>query len=366
MARKRLVLLDVLCLLVLQAYLVAEVKELQDRALTKSEAIPQAPSGLSPQANPNAPGTLVISTLDDGTSVVGHGEVDSENGPALNPNLLTAVEVDAIVQAAVQAVDREGFTVVIVDRSGRILAAWETPGTTLEHGEWALSLARTGAFFSNNQAPLSSRTVRFISGIHFPPGIPFQPNGALYGIESSNRGCFLNADFNSGKFLSPAKSLQNFLRETGITEGTPRSCDALNVEGCGVGITTGKYDGTFEDGRLLEVAVEEILDQNPSQVHGGGFPIFRPLEASGDEASCELVGGIGVFGIPPREAEFAALVGVLESGFGPLPCVPPPGAIFLDGIRLPFVEQVIQPAGTQPGHLRGRVSGRAQGRFLSA
>ena len=335
MARKRLILLDVLCLLLLQAYLVAEVKELQDGALAKSQTASQVPADLSLQTNPNAPGPLVISTLDDGTSVIGHGEVDFADGPALNPNLLAATEVDAIVQAAVQAVDRDGFSVVITDRSGRILAAWETPGSTLEHGEWALSLARTGAFFSNDQAPLSSRTVRFISGIHFPPGIPFQPNGALYGIESSNRGCSLNAEFNSGKFLPPAKSLQSFLRETGITEGSPRSCDALDVGGCGVGVTTGKYGGIFEDGRLSEVAVEEILGQNPSQVHGGGFPIFRPLEASGNEANCERVGGIGVFGIPPREAEYAALVGVLKSGFGPLPCVPSPGAIFWMGFDFP-------------------------------
>ena len=67
----------------------------------------------------------------------------------------------------------------------------------------------------------------------------------------------------------------------------------------------------------------------------GGFPIFRPLEASGNEANCELVGGIGVFGILPREAEYAALVGVLESGFGPLPCVPSPGAIFWMGFDFP-------------------------------
>ena len=320
MARKRLILLNVLCLLVLQAYLVAEVKELQDGELAKSQTAAQAPADLSLQTNPNAPGPLVISTLDDGTSVIGQGEVDLADGPALNPNLLTATEVDAIVQAAVQAavqaVDRDGFSVVITDRSGRILAAWETPGSTLEHGEWALSLARTGAFFSNDQAPLYSRTVRFISGIHFPPGIPFQPNGALYGIESSNRDCSLNAEFNSGKFLPPAKSLQSFLRETGITEGSPRSCDALDVGGCGVGVTTGKYVGIFEDGRLSEVAVEEILDQNLSQVHGG-------------------VGGSS--GVWLRTTALRAFS----------------WSNFLDGIRLPFVEQVSQPAGTQPGPLRG-------------
>src|SRR5258708_16876237 len=58
----------------------------------------------------------------------------------------------------------------------------------------AVALARTGAFFSNDQAPLSSRTVRFISGIHFPAGIANQPNADLYGLENTNRGCTLVND----------------------------------------------------------------------------------------------------------------------------------------------------------------------------
>src|SRR5258707_9419863 len=58
----------------------------------------------------------------------------------------------------------------------------------------AVALARTGAFFSNDEAPLSSRTVRFISGIHFPPGVSNQPPADLYGIENTNRGCTLIND----------------------------------------------------------------------------------------------------------------------------------------------------------------------------
>src|SRR4051812_24739032 len=86
---------------------------------------------------------------------------------------MTASEVAAITEAAVKADDSNEYFVVVVDRAGRIVGAWQKPGANAESGERALSLARTGAFFSNNQAPLSSRTVRFISGIHFPPGIPF-------------------------------------------------------------------------------------------------------------------------------------------------------------------------------------------------
>src|SRR5207237_2926127 len=82
--------------------------------------------------------------------------------------VLTSDEVHAIVQSAVTAFDAETYSVAVVDRAGRILAVWEKPGANRETSEFAVSLARTGAFFSNNQAPLSSRTVRFISGAHFP------------------------------------------------------------------------------------------------------------------------------------------------------------------------------------------------------
>ena len=70
----------------------------------------------------------------------------------------------------------------------------------------AVSLARTGAFFSNDAAPLSSRTVRFISGIHFPPGVRNTPNGALYGIELTNRGCRVEG-FRPELGLTPSRSL---------------------------------------------------------------------------------------------------------------------------------------------------------------
>ena len=68
--------------------------------------------------------------------------------------------------------------------------------------EVAVALARTTSFFSNDQAPLSSRTVRFISGIHFPPGIAYTSNAPLYGIENTNRGCPFNADYHPRPGLS--------------------------------------------------------------------------------------------------------------------------------------------------------------------
>src|SRR5260370_6992031 len=89
------------------------------------------------------------------------------------------------------------MVIAVVDRRGKVLGVFRkpnAPNTVLgnfsimeDANDVAISLARTGAFFSNNQAPLTSRTVRFISGIHLPPGVTNQPPADPYGIETTNR-----------------------------------------------------------------------------------------------------------------------------------------------------------------------------------
>ena len=156
---------------------------------------------------------------------------------------LSATEVDAVVQNAVLSVNVP-IVVAVTDRTGAILAVFDTPGApatatgnfgaVVDSHELAVSVARTAALFSNDQAPLSSRTVRFISGIHFPPGVSFAPNADLYGIENSNRGCPLNATFNPGKAISPSRS--------------------VNGTNLGLGISTGKVD---------------VMDTDPTAVNPG-------------------------------------------------------------------------------------------------
>jgi uncharacterized protein GlcG (DUF336 family) len=280
--------------------------------------------------------SVVLLALLISFSAVAYGQSDQ----------ITAGEVDAVIQAAVKADSSPNFYVVVVDRAGRILGAWQKPNATAQSAEFALSLARTGAYFSNDQAPLSSRTVRYISGIHFPPGIPYAPTAALYGIENTNRGCSLNTDFNPGQTVPASQSFEAFLRSQGLEAGDPLVCNAFDQSGCGAGITTGKYTADFSNGHLVNVPPDELLDDRPYQVFGGGIPIFK---------NCKVVGGIGVYGNAPANAEYAALLGSLSGGptFGPLGCLPPPHAIFLEGVRLPFAAQSTRPAGSQPGPLVG-------------
>jgi len=246
------------------------------------------------------------------------GASSSSNSPGPPPAVaeLSAADVQSIVQAAASAVDVP-YVIAVTNREGDILAVYQKPGyapssignfsQTVDTNELAVSLARTAAFFSNDQAPLSSRTVRFISGIHFPPGVTDTANAALYGIENTNRGCTLSTNFNPGESLPPARS--------------------INGANPGLGIATGKAD---------------VNDSDPNAVNPGGVPIFK---------NGVLLGGVGVAGAPGSVAEFAAYSAATSNGFGPSPA--PPGVIFIDGIALPFVNQTALPAGMSAGTAAG-------------
>ena len=266
---------------------------------------------------------------------------------------LTRDEVEAIVRAAAGSLDVNMMRIAVVDRAGRVLALFRKSGVSpdLALDDLAVGTARTAAFFSHNMAPLSSRTVRFISGIHFPPGITNTPSAALYGIENTNRGCDFNVVFNTGKCVPRARSLNN------------RPCRAGDPSGCGTGIVTGKVQPN---------------DADSTAVNAGGIPLYRILDASqideGRVSNGKLLGGIGVVGVPgdPQLAEFAAVSGAFgAAGIVPVPQfpLPSPGNVFIDGIRLPFLGPDIRlefnndglPTG--PRRLAGTSAGSSTGTF---
>jgi uncharacterized protein GlcG (DUF336 family) len=247
--------------------------------------------------------------------------VSPPSPPVVQP--LQTSDVQNIVQAAVNSVNVD-MVVAVVDRAGFVLGVFRTQnapatatgnfGQAQDANDLAVALARTGAFFSNDQAPLSSRTVRFISGIHFPPGVANQPPADLYGIENTNRGCTLVNDPNFQSKIPPSLSLSG---------------------GFGPGIITGKAD---------------INDSNAAAVNPGGGPIFYKNV---------VLGGIGVVTSSTNEnvAEFAAFAGATSarSGptdtFGPTPAAP--GVVFIGGIALPFVNQSSLPTSFSAGPVAG-------------
>jgi uncharacterized protein GlcG (DUF336 family) len=259
----------------------------------------------------------------------GGGSAANSSSPPGTAVPLTQADTQNIVQAVTQSAV-EPMVVAVADRTGGILAIFATQAAAPTTGignfgqpeaaqELAVALARTAAFFSNDQAPLSTRTVRFISGIHFPPGVEDTPSADLYGIENTNRGCPLNVTYLPGKALNPARS---------IDDSTT-----------GLGILTGKAD---------------LIDSDPTAVNPGGVPLFKNGFA---------VGGVGVVSTSNAVAEYAAFAGATTAGFLPSAAqLPPPGVVVVGGIELPFVNQTTPPAGvvsgTNPGsYIQGPVAG---------
>jgi uncharacterized protein GlcG (DUF336 family) len=257
---------------------------------------------------------------------VANPQVVAASDPAPPPlTTLSAADVTAVVAAAVNAVVSTSLVVAVVDREGVILGVYRQAGApatvagnfgaAVNANDFAISLARTGAFFSNDEAPLSSRTVRFISGIHFPPGIQNKPNAELYGIENTNRGCLI---VTPGDPVFNVPALNQHLSLGGVT------CNSFDQSGCGLGIATGKAN---------------LIDSDSSAVAPGGVPIFK---------NGRVVGGVGVTGVGPDLAEFAAFKGSTPSAaFGPVAAAP--GVIFIDGIALPFVNNTNPPPGAGSG-----------------
>lgn len=159
-------------------------------------------------------------------------------------SLLTTSDVATIVSRAEAASASNDAIITIVDRAGNLLAARVEGGVSSALTsnpkkltfaiDGAIAEARTGAFFGNNQAPLTSRTVQDISqttmlqrevqsdpnlddpnstlfgpgfvapvGIkgHFPPGVQFTPQVDLFNIEASNRDSLLHPDRNGIKHV---------------------------------------------------------------------------------------------------------------------------------------------------------------------
>lgn len=267
-------------------------------------------------------GTAVVLTMLF-ASCGGSSSVIVTPPPAPSVQALQAADVQKIVQAAAGSVNVD-MVIAVVDRAGFVLAVYRTQNapvtavgnfsTTVDANDLAVGLARTAAFFSNNQAPLSSRTVRFISGIHFPAGVQNQPTADLYGIENTNRGCTLVSDPNFQSQIPPATALAG---------------------GPGLGVITGKKD---------------LMDSDPNAVNPGGVPVFYHNVVLGGVGVVTSAAGLNV-------AEYAALSGAtaqrgaVGNNFGPTPAAP--GVVFIGGIALPFVQQTTLPAGFSSGPVAG-------------
>jgi len=159
------------------------------------------------------------------------------NAPVVNQSItITASDVKALLDRASAASSTSADAIIaIVDRGGAILGVRVGNNINMDNPtevfaiDGAVAKARTAAFFANQGAPLTSRTVRMISqstitqreveanpnitdpnsvvrgpgtvapigtGAHFPPGVMFTPTVDLFDIEHTNRDSILHPGVN--------------------------------------------------------------------------------------------------------------------------------------------------------------------------
>lgn len=231
--------------------------------------------------------------------------------PSLGPDAfaITQQDIEDLLGRAAAASSSEDAIIAVVDRSGNILGVRAEPGIAAEiQGnsdlltfaiDGAVAKARTAAFFSSNEAPLTSRTVRFISQStitqrevesypfvndaqsiirgpgyvapvgsagHFPPDVPLTPQVDLFAIEHTNR----------DSIISPGS---DHLRATAddITRSGRFNINPMFVPAGKDLFAPESYGFAFGDRRAQSRGIATLP---------GGIPLYK---------NGVLVGGIGVF-----------------------------------------------------------------------
>jgi uncharacterized protein GlcG (DUF336 family) len=260
--------------------------------------------------------TNVVTGTHPGDTVVGPLAPDPVSAPESTVTL-TPAEVNTLLNRAAAATPEEDGIVVVVDREGNILgvrvegnvspAITGNPEKLVYAIDGALAEARTAAFFANDQAPLTSRTVQFISqsthtqreiqsdpnipdpnsplngpgfvapiGVkaHFPPGIAFTPMVDLFDIEATNRDSLVNPGPDGIRGTADDVNLTERFNANPAFVPTGQSLPAPE--------SYGLISGLFPNAQARGIGTLP-----------GGIPIFKTDPGRGNLPS--LVGGIGVF-----------------------------------------------------------------------
>jgi len=253
---------------------------------------------------------------------------DPVGGPAVDAATLAAqlspTEVNTLLERATAADPTNAAIIAVVDRGGRVLGVRvDNSVSTAITGnasnlvfavDGALAEARTAAFFANDQAPLTSRTIENLSqstltqreiqsnpsvtdpnstlrgpgfvapiGIkgHFPPGIPFTPPVDLSNIEASNRDSIRHPVAN-GLPKSAANDVTLPSRFNVPVADIP-----ANIVNSGTKLTPPESYGYIS-------GLEPDAQARGIGTLPGGIPIVRTELVHGVKTNI-VVGGIGVF-----------------------------------------------------------------------
>lgn len=260
-------------------------------------------------------------------------------------DVLTNAEANSVVVAAIQAIGATTLAnfevaVAVTDRVGNILQLYNSrgDGTGDPENEFAVSIARTAAYLSHSQAPLTSRTGQFISTFHFP------------------------SVFDTTRYIDPCIDQATGLAIPGCTGLAPRQ-PTTGIKNTPQG-PLWQID-ISNRGAINIPPIPQLTNSDGSRPTPGltplpgGIPLYKNTTATAcadPNALCvgrRLVGAVGVYVadltatidmtstlmLPfPDLAEFAAVQGA-KNGSSDFffNGVPNAGGVFLVGILLPFI-----------------------------
>jgi uncharacterized protein GlcG (DUF336 family) len=239
-----------------------------------------------------------------------------EYAPGATDYFLAKEEVTQLLDRAAGATASDDAIVAVVDRGGHLLGLRVESGVSpvftgnaaalIFAVDGALAEARTGAFFASDQAPLTSRTIQFISqstitqrevesnpsvsdnnsplrgpgfvapvglGGHFPPNIANTPPVDLFGIEHTNR--------DSIRPVGP-----DHIKGTADDIALPDLPARFNINPAFFGPGVNNDNLTPPESYGLISGMNRYAQARGIGTLPGGTPLYK---------NGELVGGIGVF-----------------------------------------------------------------------
>jgi uncharacterized protein GlcG (DUF336 family) len=304
----------------------------------------------------------------------------------LNPS-----DVQQLIQRAAAANSNQSAIIAVVDRGGRLLGVrvegGVAPQITGNIGnlvfaiDGAIAEARTAAFFANGGAPLTSRTIQFISqstmtqrevesnpsildpnstiagpgfvapigiGGHFPPGIPHTPQVDLYDIEATNRDTsVINGTVLPSRFNVPTQFIPSSILTSGQTLAPPDSYGFISglmpgAQPRGIGTMPGGIP-IYKNGQLVGgigvffPGTTGYADEENSALQANYDPTKPDLAEEAEFMAFAAVGGF-----PPANTGIGTINGIAPVPGIALPSIPP-NRIDLVGITLPL----FGPEGTE-------------------
>ena len=244
--------------------------------------------------------------------------------PFISGPIITENDVTCLLKRASMATSSNDAIIAIVDRSGRILGVrTESDVDAMYTGreadlvfaiDGAVAKARTAAFFSNEEAPLTSRTIRFISqstitqrevesnpdiadpesplrgpgfvapigtGAHFPPVVANTPPVDLFAIEHQSRDSSVHPGLDGIKGTPDDENMSwRFDANPAFIAEDAKSFLKTFPESYGV-----------QAGLLLNANKVSTAQGRGIATLPGGMPLYKKR----DDGTLALVGGIGVF-----------------------------------------------------------------------